>query len=75
MKYDIISLGNGRLSGACRTDEGNIVVVQRNGALHKLLIKDRTVSDLGVIGYGIDCYVFPEGTVFFDPEVKFEADS
>lgn len=75
MNYDIVALGSGRLSGASKIDDEYVVIVQKNGALHKLRIGGNTVVDMGIIGYDEDCYVFPEGTIFFNPEVRYEADN
>ncbi len=75
MNYDIVALGSGRLSGASKVDGENIVIVQKGGALHKLKIGGKRVSDMGIVGGGEDCYVFKEGTIFFDPEVRYEANN
>ncbi len=75
MNYDIIALGSGRLSGASTIDNENIVIVQKNGALHKIKIDQRKVVDMGIVGYCEDCYVFPGGSVYFEPEIRYEADN
>lgn len=72
----ILSLGKGRLSGACAIGDDNVIVLRRGGALRKKrLLSGRKIIDDGIIGYSKDCYIFPIGRLDIDTEVKYEANN
>ncbi len=75
MNSGLISLGGGTLSGACKIGTDNIIIVKKGGALRKIQLRGKNVNDLGIVGRSVGCYIFPAGTVFFDPEVRFEANN
>ena len=73
MTSGIIALGRGRLSGASKVGGEVVVILNSGGVLKKLTINGTAVTDRGTVGGGDDCYIFEEGKVFFDPEVRYEA--
>ena len=74
MNSGLINLGGGTLSGACKVGTDSIIIVKKGGALRKIRLRGKNVSDLGIVSRGMACYVFPAGTAFFDDtEVYFEA--
>ena len=76
MTGGILCLGKGRLSGACRLDEDNVIMLSYGGALYKKrLLENRQIIDEGIISYASDCYVFPFGNLYIDSEVNYEANN
>ena len=72
----IISLGKGRLSGACMVGDESVIVIRKGGALHqKRVLQGRKIVDDGIISYSSDCYVFPSGRLEMDSEVRFETEN
>ena len=68
-----MSLGKGRLSGACVIGDESVIIIRVGGALRKKrLLENRQIIDDGIISYAKDCYVFPSGKLIKDFEVTYE---
>lgn len=70
-----LSLGKGRLSGACLIGDECVILIRRGGSLvRKRLYPNRRIVDEGTISYAGDGYEFPTGRVTISEEVKFETE-
>lgn len=74
MNGGILSLGKGRLSGACMIGDECVIILSMGGALRqKRLLPGKKIVDEGIIGYADECYVFPFGKLEMNSEVTYEA--
>ena len=56
MTGGILSLGKGRLSGACVIGDESVIIIRVGGALRKKrLLENRQIIDDGIISYAKDC--------------------
>ncbi|MBR2967464.1 MAG: hypothetical protein IKC35_01640 [Clostridia bacterium] len=73
MTGGILSLGKGRLSGACVIGDESVIILRTSGALRKKRLKEnRQIIDDGIVSYARDCYLFPFGRLTKDSEVIYE---
>ena len=76
MNGGILSLGKGRLSGACMIGDECIIIISTGGTLRKKkLLPGRKIVDEGIVSYSNDCYEFPFGKLTMDSEVSYEANN